>query len=38
MSAEMRPVTFTVPDVGFVMPATSFSAVLFPEPFLPMTP
>ena len=26
------------PIVGFVMPATSFSAVLLPDPFRPMTP
>ena len=38
MSAEMRPVTLTVPLVGRVMPATSFSAVLLPEPFRPMMP
>ena len=38
MSAEMRPSTFTVPVVGFVMPATSFSAVLLPDPFRPMMP
>src|SRR6266540_1762869 len=38
MSAEMRPSTRTVPLVGLVMPATSLSAVLLPEPFLPMTP
>jgi hypothetical protein len=30
--------TFTVPLDGLVMPATSFSSVLFPEPFRPMTP
>ena len=38
MSAEMRPSTVTVPLVGFVMPATSFSAVLLPDPLRPMTP
>ena len=38
MSAEMRPSTFTVPVVGFVMPATSFKAVLLPDPFRPMMP
>ncbi len=38
ISAEMRPSTFTVPLVGFVMPATSLSAVLLPEPLRPMTP
>jgi hypothetical protein len=38
MSAETRPCTCTVPDVGLVMPATSFSMVLFPEPLRPMTP
>ena len=30
--------TRTVPPVGFVMPATSLSAVLLPDPFRPMTP
>ena len=34
----MRPLTLTVPAVGFVMPATSFSSVLLPDPFRPMTP
>ena len=34
----MRPSTRTVPLVGFVMPATSLSAVLLPDPFRPMTP
>ena len=38
MSAEMRPCTVTVPLVGFVMPATSLSAVLLPEPLRPITP
>jgi hypothetical protein len=38
MSAEIRPFTRTVPDVGFVMPATSFSIVLLPDPFRPITP
>ena len=38
MRAEMRPCTVTVPVVGLVMPATSFSIVLLPEPFLPITP
>jgi hypothetical protein len=38
MSADTRPFTFTVPIVGFVMPATSFSSVLLPDPFRPMTP
>ena len=38
MSAEMRPCTSTVPVVGLVMPATSLSSVLLPEPFRPMTP
>ena len=28
----------TVPLVGLVMPATSFSSVLLPEPLRPMTP
>ena len=30
--------TFTVPLVGFVMPATSLSAVLLPDPLRPITP
>ena len=34
----MRPCTVTVPVVGFVMPATSFSAVLLPDPLRPTTP
>ncbi len=38
MSAEILPCTDTVPVVGFVMPATSFSAVLLPDPFLPTMP
>ena len=38
ISAETRPCTFTLPLVGFVMPATSLSIVLFPEPLLPMMP
>src|SRR5579862_2145897 len=38
MSADTRPSTRTVPDVGLVMPAMSLSAVLLPEPFRPMTP
>ena len=38
ISAEMRPLTRTVPVVGFVMPATSFNAVLLPEPLRPMIP
>ena len=38
ISAEMRPSTFTVPVVGFVMPATSFNAVLLPDPLRPMIP
>ena len=38
MSAEMRPCTRTVPLVGLVIPATSFSAVLLPDPFRPTTP
>ena len=38
ISAEMRPSTFTVPSDGLVMPATSFSSVLLPEPLRPMTP
>ena len=38
ISAEMRPSTFTVPLVGLVMPATSFSSVLLPDPLRPMMP
>ena len=38
MSAERRPWTVTVPSVGLVMPATSFSIVLLPEPLRPMMP
>ena len=38
ISAEIRPSTRTRPLVGLVMPATSFSAVLLPDPFRPMTP
>ena len=38
ISAEIRPFTLTVPVVGLVMPATSFSIVLLPEPLRPMTP
>ena len=38
ISAEMRPSTLTVPLVGLVMPATSLSSVLLPEPLRPMTP
>ena len=38
ISAEIRPFTFTSPLVGFVMPATSFSAVLLPDPLRPITP
>ena len=38
MRAEMRPFTCTLPVVGFVIPATSFSSVLLPDPFRPMTP
>ena len=38
ISAEMRPLTATVPLVGLVIPATSFSSVLLPEPLRPMTP
>ena len=34
----MRPRTVTVPDVGFVIPATSFNAVLLPDPLRPITP
>ena len=36
--AEIRPRTCSVPVVGLVIPATSFSSVLLPEPFLPMRP
>ena len=39
ISAEMRPCDRApCPLVGLVMPATSFSAVLLPEPFRPITP
>ena len=38
MSAEMRPSTVTLPVVGFVMPATTLSAVLLPDPLRPMMP
>ena len=38
ISAEIRPSTATRPLVGLVMPATSFSAVLLPEPLRPITP
>ena len=36
--ADTRPATRTSPRVGRAMPATSFSRVLFPDPFRPMTP
>ena len=36
--ADTRPPTRTWPLVGLVMPATSFSRVLFPEPLRPMMP
>src|SRR5713226_1730848 len=38
ISADTRPFTATLPLVGFVMPATSLSAVLLPDPFGPTTP
>ena len=38
MRAEMRPSTVSVPRVGLVIPARSFSSVDLPEPFSPMTP
>ena len=38
MSAETRPCTCSVPRVGLVMPASSFSSVDLPEPFSPITP
>ena len=38
ISADTRPLTRTMPLVGLVMPATSLSSVLFPEPFRPMMP
>ena len=38
MRAETRPRTSTWPRVGRVMPAISFSRVLFPEPLRPMMP
>ena len=34
----MRPRTATVPLVGFVIPATTLRAVLFPDPLRPITP
>ena len=37
-SGDSSPRTFTVPLVGFVMPATSLSAVLLPDPLRPITP
>ena len=36
--AEIRPRTSTVPVVGLVMPATSLSSVLLPEPLRPIRP
>ena len=36
--AAVQDVSFTVPLVGFVIPATSFSIVLLPDPFRPITP
>ena len=38
MSAEIRPLTVTLPVVGLEMPATHLSIVLLPEPLRPMTP
>ena len=38
ISAEIRPFTVTVPCDGLVIPATSLSIVLLPEPLRPMTP
>ena len=38
MSAATRPRTSTDPDVGLVMPVTSFSRVLLPEPLRPISP
>jgi len=38
IKAEMRPSTRTVPSVGLVMPATSLSMVLLPDPLRPMIP
>ena len=38
INAEIRPLTRTLPDVGLVMPATSFSIVLLPDPLRPITP
>jgi hypothetical protein len=38
ISAETRPFTFTLPEVGRPMPAMSFSIVLLPEPLRPMMP
>ena len=37
-SAEMRPSTSIVPDVGFAVPAMSLRSVDFPDPFAPTTP
>ena len=34
----MRPSTSIVPEVGFAVPAMSFSSVDFPDPFAPTTP
>ena len=38
ISADTRPFTWTVPDVGLPMPAISFSIVLLPEPLRPTMP
>ena len=38
MSAEMRPLTVTLPVVGREMPATHLSIVLLPEPLRPTMP
>ena len=38
ISAEMRPRTTTSPTLGLVMPATSLSSVLLPDPLRPITP
>ena len=38
ISAATRPRTSTVPAVGRVIPVTSLSSVLLPEPLRPITP
>ena len=36
--AEIRPFTFTWPEVGFSTPVMIFRIVDFPEPLVPMMP